>query len=110
MNKFVIFIDSTGDLTSEQRKNHNIEFVRMLVNWTDKDKNFHETYADLDWTEMSPSEYYNIMRDGSVIMTSQVTEQDFDLKFIPFLEKGFDILYLSCSSGLTAGTPDMYSP
>ena len=102
MNKFVIFIDSTGDLTSEQRKQHNIEFVRMLVNWTDKDKNFHETYADLDWSEMSPTEYYNLMRDGAVVMTSQVTEQEFDLKFVPFLEKGFDILYLSCSSALSA--------
>ena len=102
MSKFVIFIDSTGDLTSEQRKNHNIEFVRMLVNWTDKEKNFHETYADLDWSEMSPTQYYNLMRDGAVIMTSQVTEQEFDLKFVPHLEKGEDILYICCSSALSA--------
>ena len=102
MSKFVIFIDSTGDLTSEQRKNHNIEFVRMLVNWTDKDKKFHETYADLDWSEMSPTQYYNLMRDGAVIMTSQVTEQEFDLKFVPHLEKGEDILYICCSSALSA--------
>ncbi len=102
MNKFVIFADSTSDLTTEQRKDHNIEYVRMLVNWTDKEKNFHETYADLDWTEMTPTQYYNLMRDGAVIMTSQVTEQEFDLKFVPFLEKGYDILYLSCSSGLSA--------
>ena len=102
MSKFVIFTDSTSDLTTEHRSSHGIEYVRMLVNWTDKDKKFHETYADLDWTEMSPSEYYNLMRDGSVIMTSQVTEQEFDLKFIPHLEKGEDILYLACSSGLSA--------
>ena len=102
MNKFVIFADSTSDLTTQQRKDHGIEYVRMLVNWTDKDKKFHETYADLDWTEMSPTEYYNLMRDGAVIMTSQVTEQEFDLKFIPHLEKGEDILYLACSSGLSA--------
>ena len=102
MNKFVIFGDSTSDLTTEQRKQHNIEYARMLVNWIDKDKVFHETYADLDWSEMSPTQYYNIMRDGSVIMTSQVTEQEFDLKFIPHLEKGEDILYLACSSGLSA--------
>ena len=102
MNKFVIFVDSTSDLTTKQRKDHNIEYVRMLVNWTDKDKNFHETYADLDWTEMTPTQYYNLMRDGSVIMTSQVTEQEFDLKFVPYLEKGLDILYLSCSSRLSA--------
>ena len=102
MNKFVIFADSTSDLTTEQRKENKIEYVRMLVNWTDKDKVFHETYADLDWSEMSPTQYYNLMRDGSVIMTSQVTEQEFDLKFIPHLEKGEDILYLACSSGLSA--------
>ena len=102
MNKFVIFVDSTSDLTTKQRKSHNIEYVRMLVNWTDREKKFHETYADLDWTEMTPTQYYNIMREGSVIMTSQVTEQEFDLKFIPHLEKGEDILYLACSSGLSA--------
>ena len=102
MNKFVIFTDSTSDLTTKQRKDHNIEYVRMLVNWTDKEKKFHETYADLDWKEMTPTEYYNLMRDGAVIMTSQVTEQEFDLQFIPHLEKGEDILYLACSSGLSA--------
>jgi len=102
MNKFVIFTDSTSDLTTEQRKSHEIEYVRMLVNWTDKDKKFHETYACLDWSEMTPTQYYNLMRDGSVIMTSQVTEQEFDLKFVPHLEKGEDILYLACSSGLSA--------
>lgn len=102
MNKFVIFTDSTSDLTTKQRKSHGIEYVRMLVNWTDKDKKFHETYADLDWKEMSPTQYYNLMRDGAVIMTSQVTEQEFDLQFVPHFEKGEDILYLACSSGLSA--------
>ena len=102
MNQYVIFTDSTSDLTTEQRRSRNIEYVRMLVNWTDKDKKFHETYADLDWTEMTPTQYYNLMRDGAVIMTSQVTEQEFDLKFVPHFEKGEDILYLACSSGLSA--------
>lgn len=102
MNNFVIFTDSTSDLTPEQRKSRGIEFARMLVNWTDKDGTFHETYADLDWNEMSPHEYYQLMRDGAVIMTSQITEQEFDLKFTPFFEKGLDILYIACSSGLSA--------
>lgn len=101
MNKFVIFSDSTCDLTTEQRKEHNIEFARMLVNWTDKDGVFHETYADLDWNEMSPSEYYNLMKQGYMIFTSQITEQEFDLQFIPHFEKGEDILYIACSSGLS---------
>jgi len=102
MNKFVIFADSTSDLTTKQRKDYNIEYARMMVNWTDKDKNFHEIYADLDWTELSPTEYYNLMKEGYIIMTSQVTEQEFDEKFIPHFEKGEDILYIACSSGLSA--------
>lgn len=102
MNKFVIFGDSTCDLTTEQRKEHNIEFANMMTNWTDKDKKFHEIMADLDWKEITPSEFYNIMRDGGMIMTSQVTEQEFDAKFIPHLEKGEDILYIACSSKLSA--------
>ena len=101
MNKFVIFADSTSDLTTQQRKDHNIEFANMLVNWTDKDKKFHEINADLDWKEITPTDYYNLMRDGIVIMTSQVTEQEFDAKFIPHFEKGEDILYIACSSGLS---------
>lgn len=101
MNKFVIFTDSTSDLTTKQRKDAKIEFVNMLVNWTDKEKKLHEIKADLDWKEISPSDYYNLMRDGTVIMTSQVTEQEFDEKFVPHFEKGEDILYLACSSGLS---------
>lgn len=101
MNKFIIFSDSTCDLTLKQRKDNNIEYVRMLVNWTDKDKNFHETYADLDWNEISEHDYIQLMRDGIIITTSQVTEMEFDEKFVPYFEKGYDILYIACSSGLS---------
>lgn len=102
MNKFVIFGDSTCDLTTKQRQDRNIELARMMVNWTDKEKVFHEIYADLDWPEITPTNYYNLMREGIVIMTSQVTEQEFDAKFVPHFEKGEDILYICCSSALSA--------
>ena len=101
MNKIALFGDSTCDLTPELRKQHDIDYVRMLVNWTDKDKKNHEIYASLDWEVLSPKEYYDIMRNGYVIYTSQVTEQEFDEKFVPHLKKGEDILYISCSSGLS---------
>lgn len=101
MNKFVIFGDSTCDLTTKQRQEHNIEYCRMLVNWTDKNKNLHEIHADLDWEEIAFHDYVQLMRDGYTIMTSQVTEQEFDEKFVPHLKKGEDILYIACSSGLS---------
>ena len=88
MNKIALFGDSTCDLTPELRKARDIDYVRMLVNWTDKDKKNHEIYASLDWDVLSPKEYYQLMRDGYVIYTSQVTEQEFDEKFLPHLKNG----------------------
>jgi len=101
MNKIALFGDSTCDLTPELRKARDIDYVRMLVNWKDKDKKDHEIYASLDWEVLSPKEYYDLMRNGAVIYTSQVTEQEFDEKFVPHLEKGEDILYISCASALS---------
>ncbi len=102
MNKIALFGDSTCDLTPELRKARDIDYVRMLVNWKDKDKKDHEIYASLDWEVLSPKEYYDLMRNGAVIFTSQVTEQEFDEKFLPHLKKGEDILYIACSSALSA--------
>lgn len=102
MNKIALFGDSTCDLTPEIRKARDIDYVRMLVNWKDKEKKDHEIYASLDWDVLSPKEYYDLMRNGAVILTSQVTEQEFDEKFVPHLKKGEDILYIACSSALSA--------
>ena len=102
MNKFAIIGDSTCDLTTEMRKERNIDYAQMLVSWTDKEKKFHEIPADLDWKIIGPKEYYNILRDGIRIITSQVTEQEFDKVFRRHLAAGEDILYIACSSGLSA--------
>ena len=102
MNKFAIIGDSTCDLTTEQRKAHNIDYARMIVSWTDKDKKLQERHADLDWKEYSVKEYYDVLRDGYRIITSQVTEQEFDEVFTRHLKAGEDILYIACSSGLSA--------
>jgi len=102
MAKFAIVGDSTCDLTTQMRKERNIDYARMLVSWTDKNKKDHEIYASLDWEVLSPKEYYDILRDGNRIITSQVTEQEFDEVFGRHLKAGEDILYISCSSALSA--------
>lgn len=101
MNKIAIFGDSTCDLTTEVRKQRNIDYVRMHVSWKDKEKKEHEIYASLDWEVYSPKQYYDLMRNGAVIFTSQVSEQEFDEKFLPHLKDGEDILYIACSSALS---------
>lgn len=102
MAKFAIIGDSTCDLTTQMRKDRNIDYARMMVNWTDKNKKFHEIYASLDWEVVSVKEYYDILRDGNRIITSQVTEQEYDEVFGRHFEAGEDILYIACSSGLSA--------
>lgn len=101
MNKFAIIGDSTCDLTTEMRKTRNIDYCRMLVSWNDNGKT-REIYASLDWDVLSPKQYFDLMREGKRFITSQVTEQEFDLVFLPHLEAGEDILYIACSSGLSA--------
>lgn len=102
MSKFAIIGDSTCDLTTEMRKELNIDYARMMVSWTDKDKKSHEIYASLDWEVLTPKQYYNLLREGNRLITSQVTEQEFDEVFKRHLDKGEDILYIACSSGLSA--------
>lgn len=102
MSKFAIIGDSTCDLTPEMRKAHDIDYARMLVSWVDKQKKQHEIYASLDWDEISPKEFYDILRSGIRIITSQITEQEYDEVFRRHLAKGEDILYIACSSGLSA--------
>ena len=103
MSKFAIVGDSTCDLSKDLREKYDIDYARMLVSWTDnKDKKFHEIYASLDYEELSVREFYDVMRAGNRVITSQVTEQEFDLVFGRHFEKGEDVLYVGCSSKLSA--------
>ena len=96
MRAFVIVGDSTCDLPKEIREKNKIEYVRMSVVIDGK-----EHYASLDWDEFSPKEYYDFMRGGALIKTTQVLRGEFETVFSGWLEKGYDILYISCSSGLS---------
>lgn len=103
MSKFAIVGDSTCDLTTEMRKERNIDYARMLVSWTDvNDKKLHEIYASLDWEVLSVKEYYDVLRAGNRIITSQITEQEYDLVLERHFAAGEDVLYIACSSGLSA--------
>ena len=103
MANFAIIGDSTCDLTPELRKNHDIDYCRMMVSWTTKDKKEKEIYASLDWDQgISHKEYFDMLAEGTRVFTSQVSEQEFDLVFGRHLEKGEDVLYISCSGALSA--------
>lgn len=96
---FAIFIDSTGDMAAELRKKYDVDYIRFGVAVEDGDR----MDASLDYDQgMSHHDFYQVMRDGKRIFTQQATEQEYTKRFTPLLEKGLDILYIACSSGLSA--------
>ncbi len=96
MSDFVIFTDSTSDLPREYRESWGVEYVPM--NYVVDDV---EYPASLDWEAHSPKEFYDIMRGGKRIYTTQVARQTFLDAFEPLLAEGKDALYIGCSSGLS---------
>ena len=98
MSQFVIFIDSTGDLPLDLRKEYDIDYCPMMLNIDGKD-----VIASLDYDQgYSPKQLYDLMRGGTRVFTSQVPNQTFLDKFEPVLKEGKDILYIGCSSRLSA--------
>ena len=102
MKKFVIIADSSCDLTKEYREEHKIDYAKMMINWTDEKGENHDDIADIDWQVLSAKDFYDIIRSGIRIYTAQVTMQNYLDAFEPHLKAGEDILYLACSSGLSA--------
>ncbi len=94
--KFAILADSTSDLKPESLKEYNIDYVNM--NYVVDGR---EYPAMLEWTSHSPKEFYDIMRSGKRITTTQVSQNTFIDKMTFYLEQGIDILYLACSSALS---------
>ena len=103
MANYQIFTDSCSDLSTELRKQNNIEYVHMglVVNGVEK-------IADLDWADYSPEEFYGWLSAGKKIKTTQVSMNEFEKGIRPFLEKGVDVIYLGCSSALT-GSLNMFN-
>ena len=56
----------------------------------------------MDWEVISAKDFYDTLRSGIRIYTAQTTVKDYLDVFVPHLEKGEDVLYLACSSGLSA--------
>lgn len=97
MNNYIIVTDSGCDLDAVWREKFGIEYVPMHFIVDGKDYE-----ADLDWKKISAPDFYNLMRDGKRIYTAQVNVATYKKSFAEYLEKGYDILSVSTSSGLSA--------
>lgn len=96
MSEYVLFTDSTCDLTPDLVEEMDIHVLPMsfMLNG--------ETYRNYpDNRELSPKAFYDALRQGGTSTTSQVSMSEFTDAFAPILEQGKDILYLAFSSGLS---------
>lgn len=96
MNGFALVTDSTCDLDKELREKYDIDYVKM--NYVIGEK---EYPASLDWESHSAKEYYDLMRNGTRIRTTQVSRESFTECFKKYLHEGRDVVYISCSSALS---------
>ena len=98
MSKIHIFIDSTGDLQKEFRDQYDIDYLPMTVSVDDK-----QIIASLDYDQgYSLHDFYEIMRNGKRIYTSQVSNPVIEENFRKALDQGEDVLYIACSGALSA--------
>lgn len=97
MKNFVILADSCCDLDKNTRSEYEIEYIPMHFTVDGK-----EYPADLDWKDFSPREFYDIMRNGKRVTTSQTSANEFKEKFEFYAKENTDVLYLGCSSALSA--------
>ena len=102
MNKYAIVTDSASDLCKEYREANGIDYAQTMMSWKKEDGQNIETGASLDWDFISYKDFYNLLRGGTRVYTAQVTIQNYLDVFEPHLKKGEDVLYVACSSGLSA--------
>ena len=104
MKKYAIITDSCSDLSKEAREKYNIDYVPMHFSYDGKD-----VVASLDFEEISVTDFYNMMRNGTRFLTSQVSAIDYKEKFEKYINEGYDILSISCSSALSASVKASYT-
>ncbi len=96
MADYVLFTDSTTDLTPALVEELGVRVIPMIFNL---DGNDYKNYPDN--RELSSHKFYEALRAGSMSTTSQINQAAFEDAFGPVLAEGKDILYLAFSSGLS---------
>lgn len=93
MRKVKIITDSCSDLTPELLEKYNIDYAKMSTI-----HNGNVSPALLEWSRDEVKAFYSIMRNGDRITTSQATAEEFNRLFPIYLDDGYDIVYVACSS------------
>jgi len=95
MGKFILSCCSTADLSEEHFNERGINYICFHFSLNGK------VYTDDLGKSLKFEDFYKAMADGAETKTSQINVEEFIEYFIPFLERGEDILHVCLSSGLS---------
>ncbi len=96
MTMFEIITDTSANLDSALLKKRGIELVPFSFQTSGKEK------TCLNTASFRPKAYYDAMRKGVRVTTSQIPPQRYVDAMRPILEAGKDVLYVSMSSGVSS--------
>ncbi len=97
MKKYVIITDSCSDLEKSLIEEYDIICVPNTYSFDNKTYN-----ATVDWKDHSPKEYYDLLRNGVRIVSSQVSMNEYRKAYEEAITSGYDVLSISVSSGLSS--------
>lgn len=92
---YVIATDSTADMPVEYYKENNVRFIGMQYTIDGKE------YVQHSANELEIKEFYDMVRNGSMPKTSQVSYENLSKLFEEIVKEGKDILYICFSSALS---------
>ncbi len=95
MKKIVITTDSIADLPLEYLKNNSVVCIPLSYTLGEK------VYDDLEVPFLSPTEFYKRVKEGDLPKTSQINKEVAKKFWKELIDKGYDILHISCSSGIS---------
>lgn len=95
MNKLVIFTDASCDLPHDEFKKRDIKLLPLYVCFGDK--------SYLGRIDINDHEIYDMIEKTGILPHTQSLPPDVMLKyFCPYIEKGYDVLYIGISSGISS--------
>ena len=94
MSEYIIMTDSACDIKPEILKEWGVPFCSLTFRFDGEEKE----YQNFD---MTPTDFYQKMRDGGTAKTAAASIGLFEIAFEEQLSKGNDVLYLGFSSGLS---------
>ena len=99
----VLFSDTDSDLSPKEAEKYGYRIISMPYSIDGKTIYPYEDYEDFD-----SHEYYDMLRNGTVPVTSAINKDKYISYFEPVFANGDDILYVHFSKAMSATFDSMY--